>query len=222
MPHVAFVPLAGFRVREAAMRELGMTLAGLRQRARAIGELPSLALLTLAGMTPEPWACSLHESAGEEGALLDLLARERPDLVAISALTASVEEAYRLSGALRRAGLRTVLGGLHATACPDEARLHFDVVVAGEGEPVWAMNYYGYIARPELIDGARAGATIKAALSAMYNEGRFLGGWEWAGVHGVYRDRSVGDVAHFSGRETIAVGGVEAYALDYHGGLIKP
>lgn len=31
-----------------------------------------------------------------------------------------------------------------------------------------------------------------------------------------------GDVARFSGRETIAVDGVEAYALDYHGGLIKP
>jgi hypothetical protein len=91
-----------------------------------------------------------------------------------------------------------------------------------DGEPVWAMNYYGYITRPELLDGARAGATIKAALSAMYAEGRFLGGWEWSGQHGVYRDGSVGDVAHFSGRETITVGGVEAYALDYHGGLIKP
>jgi hypothetical protein len=91
-----------------------------------------------------------------------------------------------------------------------------------DGEPVWAMNYYGYIARPELIDAARAGATIKAALSAMYAAGRFLGGWEWRGPHGVYRDSSTGDVAHFSGRETIAVDGVEAYALDYHGGLIKP
>ena len=90
------------------------------------------------------------------------------------------------------------------------------------GEPVWAMNYYGYIARPDLIDGARAGATIKAALSAMYAEGRYLGGWKWSGPHGVYRDGSTGDAAHFSGRETIAVGGVEAYALDYHGGLIKP
>jgi hypothetical protein len=38
-------------------------------------------------------------------------------------------------------------------------------VVWHEGEPVWAMNYYGYILRPDLIDGARAGATIKAASS---------------------------------------------------------
>ncbi len=89
-------------------------------------------------------------------------------------------------------------------------------------EPVWAMNYYGYILRPELIDAGRAGATIKAALSAMYAEGRFLGGFEWSGPHGIYRDSSTGDAAHFHGPEAIEVGGVEAYALDYFGGLVKP
>jgi hypothetical protein len=90
------------------------------------------------------------------------------------------------------------------------------------GEPVWSMLYYGYITRPDLIDGMRAGATIKEALSAMYREGRFLGGWDFTGPHGVYRDTSTGTVEHFHGRETIAVGGIEAYALDYFGGLVKP
>jgi hypothetical protein len=89
------------------------------------------------------------------------------------------------------------------------------------GEPVWAMSYYGYILRPDLIDGERAGQTIKAALSAMYKEGRFLGGFEWAGAHGRYVDRSEGEVAHFRGREVIIVEGVEAYALDYFGGLVR-
>lgn len=89
-------------------------------------------------------------------------------------------------------------------------------------EPVWAMNYYGYIALPELIDGQRAGETIKAALSAMYAEGRFLGGFQWAGPHGTYIDRSTGDAGHFQGREVILVEGREAYALDYCGGLIRP
>jgi hypothetical protein len=56
----------------------------------------------------------------------------------------------------------------------------------------------------------------------MYAEGRFLGGFEWTGAHGVYRDTSTGDVAHFHGREFISVDGVEAYALDYAGGLVKP
>ncbi len=63
-------------------------------------------------------------------------------------------------------------------------------------EPVWAENYYGYILRPDLIDAARAGATIKEALSALYQQGRFLGGFDWAGPHGHYQDHSSGDVSH--------------------------
>lgn len=90
-----------------------------------------------------------------------------------------------------------------------------------QGHPVWAMNYYGYVTRPDLIDAQRAGATIKAALSAMYAEGRFLGGFDWPGPHGHYRDTSTGDAAHFRGREAILVDGTEAYALDYFGGLVK-
>ena len=98
---------------------------------------------------------------------------------------------------------------------------HGQEVVWHRGEPVWAMSYYGYVLRPDLIDAPRAGLTIKAALSPMYAEGRFLGGFEWHGPHGLYRDRSTGDAAHFQGRETISVEGVEAYALDYFGGLVK-
>ncbi|HKB40524.1 MAG TPA: cobalamin-dependent protein [Gemmataceae bacterium] len=136
MPHVAFVSFTGFRVREAEMLELGMTLPGLRPRAAAIAQLPTLSLLTLAGLTPPHWSCSYHESA-DKGALAEEVLQTRPDLVAVSTLTASVEEAYRFSGRLRQHGVRVVLGGLHVTACPDEAQLHADAVVIGEGEPVW-------------------------------------------------------------------------------------
>lgn len=88
-------------------------------------------------------------------------------------------------------------------------------------EPVWAMNYYGYVLRGDLIDAERAGATIKAALSALYAEGRFLGGFEWEGEFGRYVDRSEGGIGQFRGREVILVEGVEAYALDYFGGLVR-
>ncbi|MGB3338690.1 MAG: DUF5680 domain-containing protein [Devosia sp.] len=88
-------------------------------------------------------------------------------------------------------------------------------------EPVWAMNYYGYIKRADLIDGKRAGATIKGALSDMYREGRFLGGFDWTGPHGRYLDRNEGGAGQFRGREAILVDGAEAYALDYFGGLVK-
>lgn len=91
-----------------------------------------------------------------------------------------------------------------------------------EGEPVWAMNYFGFILRPDLIDASRAGDTIKAALSALYAEGRFLGGFSFGGPHGLYVDRSDGDHTRFFGEEQISVVGEVAYRLVYHGGLVKP
>ncbi|WP_117191302.1 DUF5680 domain-containing protein [Rhizobium terrae] len=88
--------------------------------------------------------------------------------------------------------------------------------------PVWGMNYYGFILRPDLIDASRAGATIKAALSALYEQGRFLGGFEWIGTHGTYIDENSGDASRFRGREIIMVDGRQVYALDYGGGLVRP
>ncbi len=60
MPHLVFVALSGFRVREERLRELGMTLPGFQQRAAAIGQLPALGLLTLAGMLPKSWTSEYH------------------------------------------------------------------------------------------------------------------------------------------------------------------
>jgi hypothetical protein len=91
-----------------------------------------------------------------------------------------------------------------------------------KGEPVWSMIYYGYILRPDLIDGERAGQTIMAALSTEQSQGRLLDNFEWQGPHGHYAIKSGGTVEHFKGRETIHVNSELAYALDYMGGLIKP
>jgi radical SAM superfamily enzyme YgiQ (UPF0313 family) len=136
-PHVAFVSLVGFRVRDDAMRELGMSLPGLAKRGRALAELPALGLLTLASLTPEPWTCSYHSIARTDDALVDELSAEQPTVVAISALTASITEAYALADALRRRGIAVVLGGLHVSACRDEALRHANAVVVGSGESAW-------------------------------------------------------------------------------------
>ncbi len=137
MPHVAFVSFTGLRICSRELLDLGMTLPGLRQRGAAIEWLPSLGLLTLAGMTPGQWTCSYHESDRANGELISRVCGEHPTLVAVSALTASILEAYDFSAELRRRRIRTVLGGLHATTCADEAGQHFDAVVVGDGEPVW-------------------------------------------------------------------------------------
>lgn len=137
MSRVAFVAMSGFRVREQEMLALGMALPGLAARAGAVGALPSLGLLTLAGMTPGEWGVSYHEAATVDEGLVDAIVRERPTLAAISALTASIEEAYRLGDMLRAEGVLVVMGGLHVTMCPREALGHADGVVVGDGEPVW-------------------------------------------------------------------------------------
>jgi radical SAM superfamily enzyme YgiQ (UPF0313 family) len=125
------------RVREEQLAELGARLPGLADRADAIAQLPSLGLLTLAGMLPEDWTCSYREVSAIEDDLVQSLVRERPQLVAMSALTASAPQAYALADKLRAENLPTVFGGLHATTCADEAAAHFDVVCLGEGELVW-------------------------------------------------------------------------------------
>jgi radical SAM superfamily enzyme YgiQ (UPF0313 family) len=137
MPHVAFVPFSGFRIREAELLKLGMTLPGLTARARAIGELPALGLLTLAGMLPQDWTCSYHPVAQANHDCIERIVAEQPTLVAVSALTASIKEAYLFCDRLRACGVCVVIGGLHATTCPDEAQQHCDAVVVGEGEFVW-------------------------------------------------------------------------------------
>lgn len=90
-----------------------------------------------------------------------------------------------------------------------------------KGSPVWAMNYYGTILRPELITPVQAGGMIKASLSRMYKENRFLGGFEHSEGGFTYFDTSQGDASHFIGREWIERDGIKAYELVYHGGLIK-
>jgi hypothetical protein len=87
--------------------------------------------------------------------------------------------------------------------------------------PVWAENYYGRILEPAHITGAETGQIIQASLARMYQEGRFLGGFEYAATNGTYVDTSQGGVASFTGQEWIMRNGLRVYELVYHGGLIK-
>jgi radical SAM superfamily enzyme YgiQ (UPF0313 family) len=135
--HVAFVSFVGLRVREQELLALGISLPGLDKRHDAVAELPALGLLTLAAFVPDDWSCSYHEVDIWEETLIDQIAEEQPCLVAVSALTASVQEAYGFCDSLKTRGIATAIGGLHATACPSEAAEHADAVVVGDGEPIW-------------------------------------------------------------------------------------
>jgi radical SAM superfamily enzyme YgiQ (UPF0313 family) len=60
------------------------------------------------------------------------------DLAAISLLTPTAVAGYRIADALRARGIKVVLGGIHASALPEEAKLHADAVYVGEAESGWA------------------------------------------------------------------------------------
>jgi hypothetical protein len=89
------------------------------------------------------------------------------------------------------------------------------------GKVVWAMNYFGRILDDQRITSAQAGQMIKTSLTQMYDQGRFLGGFEHTQGELTYTDSNTGDLAFFTGREYITRAGALVYELVYHGGLVR-
>jgi radical SAM superfamily enzyme YgiQ (UPF0313 family) len=93
---------------------------------------PNLGLPTLAALTP---------SGIEVGITIeyvdDIDFDEDVDLVGITAQTCQAPRAYQIAGEFRRRGKLTVMGGIHASACPEEATRHVDAVLIGEAENIW-------------------------------------------------------------------------------------
>ncbi len=131
---IAFIAMSGIRACDTELLELGLTLPGFVERSKQIASLPSLGLLTLAGMTSDRHDIhyiEIPDLNAESGEL------EPFDLVAISSYSAQINEAYELALRYRESGTPVVMGGTHVTALPHEARKYCTSVILGEGEPVW-------------------------------------------------------------------------------------
>jgi radical SAM superfamily enzyme YgiQ (UPF0313 family) len=133
--HIALIAMSGVRAANPELNAVGLTMPGFVERSKVIASLPSLSLLTLAGMTPDRIEVSYHEVAD----LRQLDQLPQCDVAAIASFSAQIKDAYELSDRYRTLGVRTVLGGLHVTARPDEAAQHADAVIIGEGEIGWPM-----------------------------------------------------------------------------------
>lgn len=142
---LGLLAMSGVRCRNEELLALGLTLPGFVERSQVIASLPSLGLLTLAGMTPEDIEMKYLDLPDPDK--LESLPGDF-DVVAISSFSAQIKEAYKLADRYREAGVTVLLGGLHVTLCPEEAARHADAIVIGEGEPVW----------PELIADLRRNA----------------------------------------------------------------
>jgi radical SAM superfamily enzyme YgiQ (UPF0313 family) len=131
---IGLIAMSGIRVCDAELLRLGLTLPGFVERSKTIASLPSLGLLTLAGMTPSRHDIryvdvpDLTEVDGVPGDF---------DLVAISSYSAQIDEAYQLARRYKDIGVPVVMGGVHVTALPEEALQSCDTVVLGEGEVCW-------------------------------------------------------------------------------------
>ena len=92
----------------------------------------SSGLLVIAALTPEKYEVELADEN------LDVVDFEKDyKLVGISCMTQQATRAYEIADEYRRRGKKVVLGGIHPTVMPDEAKLHADSVVIGEVEYLW-------------------------------------------------------------------------------------
>ena len=94
---------------------------------------PCLAFPILAALTPSDVEIAFLDDRIDQ---LDM-ARLDADLYCLHVKTEMAPRAYQLADALRAAGRTVVLGGLHTTSQPEEAKQHADVVFIGDGEGTW-------------------------------------------------------------------------------------
>lgn len=135
MTRIGLIAMSGVRVKSAELAALGVTLPQFVSRGRVVASLPSLGLLTVAGLTPPSYEVCYREIA-ELRPDEDL---ERFDLVGISSFTAQIDEAYALADRYRAAGVPVVLGGIHVSLMPDEASRHADSIVLNGAEGAWPL-----------------------------------------------------------------------------------
>ena len=90
---------------------------------------PSLAYL--AALTPPGWDIQIIDENIEPVTYPDV------DLAGITSMSWNAPRAYQISERLKEKGIKTVMGGIHASMLPNEAMQYFDSVVVGEAESVW-------------------------------------------------------------------------------------
>ncbi|MGD8453419.1 MAG: radical SAM protein [Phycisphaerae bacterium] len=109
--------------------------------------IPQLGLQVLAQLVPDGHEVDIFDEVFGPEATDTQLTRDRYDLVGLTAYTSGATRAYEIAAACRRKGIPTIIGGPHASACPDEVAQHFDSVAVGECDDIW----------PEIVRDAAAG-----------------------------------------------------------------
>jgi radical SAM superfamily enzyme YgiQ (UPF0313 family) len=110
-----------------------MATGGRRKTsAGGMATMEPLGLAYVAAVTPPRWEVRIVDEMLEE-----IPADYEPDLVGLTALTMASPRAYEIARRYRQRGIKVVMGGMHASAMPDEAAQFVDVVFRGEAEGAW-------------------------------------------------------------------------------------
>ena len=131
---IGMIAMSGVRAYDEEFMKYGLTLPGFVERSKVIASLPSLSLLTLAALTPPHIEVEYRE-------IKDLKEQDQLpqdyDLVAITSLSAQIYDAYKIADAYMALSIPVVMGGLHVSSLPHEAKEHCTSTVVGEGEILW-------------------------------------------------------------------------------------
>ena len=109
--------------------------------------IPQLGLQVLAKQVPAEHSVDIVDEVFGPEYTDTKLTRTRYDLVGITSYSSGATRAYEIADACRERGIMTIMGGPHASACPEEAAPHFDSIAVGECDEIW----------PSIIADAAAG-----------------------------------------------------------------
>jgi radical SAM superfamily enzyme YgiQ (UPF0313 family) len=94
---------------------------------------PSLALLTIANLTPKE-----HEVIILNENIEKIDFDEPVDLVAITVTVDVMDRALEIAMEFKKRGVTVIAGGIHITAAPERALNNFDAICVGMAERIWA------------------------------------------------------------------------------------
>jgi radical SAM superfamily enzyme YgiQ (UPF0313 family) len=94
-------------------------------------------LQVLAKLTPEPHSVEIIDEIFGFDAADNLIKDGRFDLVGLTGYSSGATRAYEIAAQCRREGIPVIMGGPHASACPDEVLQHVDSVAIGECDSIW-------------------------------------------------------------------------------------
>ena len=133
MKIVLISPKTGFTTNIKTLQKLWNNSEYLETYRNIWSRNPGIGLLTIAALTPPGYDIYFIDENIEE-----INFSQNYDLVGISAMTPQAVRAYSIGDRFRQKSTKVIIGGIHATLLPHEAKKHADSVLLGEAEYLWS------------------------------------------------------------------------------------